>query len=67
MTLLLRTVRIVFRITEILKNSMKAVIEKHGGYPTLPDIHVTVCRNEKEMIIRISDLGSGVLRDCERR
>lgn len=49
-----------FIITELLKNAMKAVLEHHQGKPTLPDILVTVCHNEKEAIIRISDFGGGI-------
>ena len=50
--------------TEILKNSMKAVLEKHAKSTTLPEIVVTVCRNDKEMILRFSDQGIDLTYVC---
>jgi hypothetical protein len=43
---------------------MKAVLEKHAKSLTLPDIVVTICRNDKEMILRFSDQGTEMRGFC---
>ncbi|ORX83202.1 alpha-ketoacid dehydrogenase kinase [Basidiobolus meristosporus CBS 931.73] len=47
-------------VHELLKNSIAAVIKKHGFSKTLPDIVVTICEGEKDVIFRVSDEGGGI-------
>jgi len=49
-------------IYELLKNSMRAVVERFGtaGDAELPNIHVTVAACETHVAFRISDQGGGI-------
>lgn len=52
---------IEYILLEILKNSMKAVVLHHSNRMTeLPPIEVTICSNENDFLIRISDRGGGI-------
>ena len=51
-------------IGELLRNSMQAVMEKHGSPSEgLPPIEVLICEAQQHVVIRISDQGGGVPRD----
>jgi hypothetical protein len=45
-------------MTELLKNAKYAVLKRHSHASTLPPVHVTLCRNEQEVVIRVSDQGA---------
>ncbi|KAF8621614.1 hypothetical protein AX15_007634 [Amanita polypyramis BW_CC] len=48
-------------IFELLKNSMRATVEKHRDTSTLPPILATVAAGDNDVSIRISDQGGGLL------
>ncbi|KAF8640139.1 hypothetical protein AX17_001375 [Amanita inopinata Kibby_2008] len=48
-------------IFELLKNSMRATIEKHHGATTLPPVLATIAAGANDVSIRISDQGGGLL------
>eukprot|EP00511_Aplanochytrium_stocchinoi_P006174 CAMPEP_0204833974 /NCGR_PEP_ID=MMETSP1346-20131115/18451_1 /ASSEMBLY_ACC=CAM_ASM_000771 /TAXON_ID=215587 /ORGANISM="Aplanochytrium stocchinoi, Strain GSBS06" /LENGTH=304 /DNA_ID=CAMNT_0051966941 /DNA_START=337 /DNA_END=1251 /DNA_ORIENTATION=+ len=57
---------------ELLKNSMRAVVEHHshsGTISTLPDIRVVIADGEdnEDVAIKISDLGGGIPRSISER
>jgi pyruvate dehydrogenase kinase 2/3/4 len=47
---------------ELLKNSMRAVVEHHSGAASLPPVKVLVCKGREDVIIKISDEGGGIPR-----
>jgi len=48
-------------MTELLKNSMRAVVEFHGEDKLeYPPIVVNICAHERELVIKISDQGGGI-------
>jgi pyruvate dehydrogenase kinase 2/3/4 len=47
---------------ELLKNSMRAVVESHRGARELPDVDVVIVFGEKDLGIKISDQGGGIAR-----
>ncbi|KAK9768826.1 putative [Pyruvate dehydrogenase (acetyl-transferring)] kinase 2, mitochondrial [Basidiobolus ranarum] len=47
-------------IHELLKNSINAVVRKHGKGKSLPDIVVTICEGQQDVIFRVSDQGGGI-------
>ena len=49
-------------IFELLKNSMRATIEKHENSGVLPPIDIVVAEGEDEVAIKISDQGGGISR-----
>ncbi|KAL0949535.1 hypothetical protein HGRIS_009585 [Hohenbuehelia grisea] len=48
-------------IFELLKNSMRATVLKHGDAPVLPPILATIVVGDNDVGIRISDQGGGLL------
>jgi len=52
-------------LPELFKNSIRATIEKNPGQrdKSLPPIYVTVCNNDEEFIVKISDRGGGIPKD----
>eukprot|EP00123_Amoebidium_parasiticum_P013875 comp22202_c0_seq1/m.32649 comp22202_c0_seq1/g.32649 ORF comp22202_c0_seq1/g.32649 comp22202_c0_seq1/m.32649 type:complete len:384 (-) comp22202_c0_seq1:168-1319(-) len=46
-------------LLELLKNSMRAVVDFHKGSP-LPPLQVTICRGDNDITIRIRDQGGGI-------
>lgn len=54
-------------IGELLRNSIQAVVEKHGknsgSSEKPPPIEITVCEAPQHVIIRVSDQGGGIPRD----
>lgn len=48
---------------ELLKNSIRATIEKHPDSDRLPPVKVVVAEGEDEIAIKISDQGGGFRRD----
>ncbi|KAK6347102.1 hypothetical protein TWF696_007181 [Orbilia brochopaga] len=52
-------------IGELLRNSIQATIERHGGdgNTTLPPINVLICQTQQYVIFRISDQGGGIPQD----
>jgi pyruvate dehydrogenase kinase 2/3/4 len=44
---------------ELLKNSMRAVVEFHNHNPTLPPIDVVLAEGDEDISIKISDRGGG--------
>jgi len=51
---------IEYILMEVLKNAMKAVTHHHSGTAELPPIMVTICNNETDFMIRVSDQGGGI-------
>lgn len=53
-----------YAMFELLKNSMRAVCEKHGSSGELPPIEITIADSEtnEDICIRISDRGGGIAR-----
>ncbi|MEW5977838.1 MAG: PDK/BCKDK family protein kinase [Acidobacteriota bacterium] len=48
---------------ELLKNSMRAVVELNGAdSPSLPEIRVAIARGQEDVTIKISDEGGGIPR-----
>lgn len=48
-------------LQELLKNAMRASVEKHFDKSSeVPNIVVTLCSNETEFFVRISDRGGGI-------
>nr|AAW26205.1 SJCHGC06178 protein [Schistosoma japonicum] len=45
---------------ELLKNSMRAVIEKHTNDAHLPRLHVFICNANEDIVIKITDFGGGM-------
>ncbi|KCV67818.1 hypothetical protein H696_05550 [Fonticula alba] len=63
-----------YMIFEILKNSLRAVVERHGGpepwrltSDQFPPITITVVRGQEDVTIRVSDQGGGIPRSGLRR
>ncbi|KAF3926685.1 hypothetical protein ABW21_db0202841 [Orbilia brochopaga] len=52
-------------IGELLRNSIQATIERHGGdgNTALPPINVLICQTQQYVIFRISDQGGGIPQD----
>jgi nitrogen fixation/metabolism regulation signal transduction histidine kinase len=50
---------------ELLKNSMRAVVERHAGSKQLPHIHVIadVDRQTNDLLVRVRDVGGGIDQD----
>jgi len=48
---------------ELLKNSMRATLEKHENSSRLPPIQVVIAEGEDEIAVKISDQGGGLKRD----
>lgn len=61
-----------YMLYELLKNSARAVVERHSGgrrssiteplwrRPKLPPIHVRLCGGQQDITIRLSDQGGGI-------
>jgi len=47
---------------EILKNAMRATVEKHGSGEELPKVEIDIVKGMEDLSIRISDLGGGIQR-----
>ncbi|XP_014673202.1 PREDICTED: 3-methyl-2-oxobutanoate dehydrogenase [lipoamide] kinase, mitochondrial-like isoform X2 [Priapulus caudatus] len=47
-------------LPEILKNAMRATVEKNADASTLPPVTVTIASNDVDFIIRVSDRGGGI-------
>jgi pyruvate dehydrogenase kinase 2/3/4 len=47
---------------EILKNSLRAVVERHEGKSELPKINVLICKGRSDVTIKVSDQGGGIRR-----
>ena len=48
---------------ELLKNSLRAVVELHGGRPEpLPPVRVVIAEGEEDVTIKVSDEGGGIPR-----
>ncbi|KAK2601921.1 putative protein kinase [Conoideocrella luteorostrata] len=57
---------IEYIISELLRNSVQAVIERHQKQDTSEPPHpveVTICENQEHVIFRISDRGGGIPRE----
>ncbi|KAL4447906.1 hypothetical protein ABPG75_005125 [Micractinium tetrahymenae] len=66
-----------YMLYELLKNSARAVVERHSGTgrssltdplarrAKLPPIHVRLCGGEQDITIRLSDQGGGIPADME--
>lgn len=54
-------------IFELLKNSLRAVVEFHKDADSLPRIRVLVCKGNKDISIKISDQGGGIRRSEAKR
>lgn len=52
-------VHLEYILLEIFKNSFRATCEKHENKTHLPDITITICGDEHEVMMRISDQGGG--------
>lgn len=52
-------------LPELLKNSVRATIETHPGQrdKSLPPVYVTICNNDEDFIIKVSDRGGGIPKD----
>jgi len=54
-------VPIEYILQELIKNSMKATVLHHQDNPAaMPPIEVTICINESNFMLRISDRGGGI-------
>merc|ERR1719201_1463253 len=53
------TAHVEYILGELLKNSFRATVERHGERSKLPDVVLTLARNDTEIIIRVSDQGGG--------
>ncbi|EDV27658.1 [Pyruvate dehydrogenase (acetyl-transferring)] kinase isozyme 2, mitochondrial [Trichoplax sp. H2] len=49
-----------YMVFELLKNSMRAVVENHQNNLNLPPIQVTITKGEEDILIRICDRGGGI-------
>lgn len=47
---------------ELLKNSMRAVVERHGGSCSMPPVEVVFAEGKEDIAIKISDKGGGIPR-----
>ncbi|XP_065197120.1 branched-chain alpha-ketoacid dehydrogenase kinase-like [Sycon ciliatum] len=47
-------------LDEILKNAMRATVDRHRRSKELPAVTATICSNDSDFTIRISDLGGGI-------
>ncbi len=47
-------------VFELVKNSMRAVVETHGDAPSLPPVKIVVVEGEEDCTIKISDEGGGI-------
>ena len=62
-----------YMLTELLKNSLRAVVDAHGAdCEALPPVTVVIVRGEEDITIRVSDEGGGIPRSqvrqmCEKR
>eukprot|EP01121_Diplochlamys_sp_Union-15-3_P022312 TRINITY_DN9450_c0_g1_i2.p1 TRINITY_DN9450_c0_g1~~TRINITY_DN9450_c0_g1_i2.p1 ORF type:complete len:387 (-),score=49.87 TRINITY_DN9450_c0_g1_i2:5-1165(-) len=52
---------------EILKNSMRAVVERHSKSGELPPITITLGEGEEDLTVKISDQGGGIPRSVVKR
>lgn len=52
-----------YMLTELLKNSLRAVVDQHGANcDALPTVTVVIVRGEEDITIRVSDEGGGIPR-----
>ena len=56
-------VHLDYMLYELLKNSMRAVVERHRGRPALPPIVMHIAGAPREVTVRISDQGGGIEHD----
>ena len=61
-------------VYEVLKNSARAVVERHlaaqsgpGASHRVPPIRVRICKGDEHVVLRISDEGGGIPKDLESR
>ena len=61
-------------VYEVLKNSARAVVERHlaaqsgpGASHRVPPIRVRICKGDEHVVLRISDEGGGIPKDLEAR
>ncbi|XP_066921441.1 pyruvate dehydrogenase (acetyl-transferring) kinase isozyme 2, mitochondrial-like isoform X1 [Clytia hemisphaerica] len=52
-----------FMLFELLKNAMRATVEKHEAKDEIPDINIDIVKGNEDLTIRISDLGGGICRN----
>lgn len=45
---------------ELFKNAMRAVVEKHGDRPEIPQLKIVVCKGKEDLTIKLSDQGGGI-------
>ena len=50
-------------IFELLKNSMRAIVEFHEGKSSLPDVKIIVRTSGGDLYVKICDHGGGIKRD----
>ncbi len=48
-----------YMLYELLKNAMRAVVERHRGR-ALPPLHVAICKAQSSVTLRIADQGGGI-------
>ncbi|KAK9818127.1 hypothetical protein WJX72_007548 [[Myrmecia] bisecta] len=53
-----------YMLHELLKNAMRAVVERHHGHMSLhkllPPVHVRICAAAQDITLRVSDQGGGI-------
>ncbi|TGZ64372.1 hypothetical protein CRM22_006401 [Opisthorchis felineus] len=52
---------------ELLKNSMRAVVEHRHQDSELPRLHIVICHGRKDVTIKLSDLGGGMPDNVAKR
>lgn len=52
-----------YMLFELMKNSLRAVVEFHADKTTLPPIKLLICKGREDVSFRLSDEGGGVSRN----
>ncbi|KAK2166750.1 hypothetical protein NP493_1307g01024 [Ridgeia piscesae] len=47
---------------ELIKNSMRAVVEKHEDEPSIPKLDLMICKGKEDVTFKLSDQGGGIAR-----
>ncbi|KAI0211297.1 [Pyruvate dehydrogenase (acetyl-transferring)] kinase, mitochondrial [Lamellibrachia satsuma] len=47
---------------KLIKNSMRAVVEKHEDEPSIPKLNLMICKGKEDVTIKLSDEGGGIAR-----
>jgi len=56
-----------YMVRELLKNALRATMERHGNKSSLPPVFVELQKGDMHVIIKISDQGGGMTKDLQQQ